>query len=150
MAPIASSIEVACPPEAVFAYATDPSRFGEWQTGVVGGHGDRHGPVAVGSTCTTTRLIRGTERTTRAEITELSAPNRWAARGIDGPVRPMIDLAVEQLSEDRSRVTITLDFEGHGLGKLAVGAVRRAAEKELPDNCAALKERLEAHRSEPA
>ncbi len=114
MAPISSSVEIVCPPETVFAYATDPARFGEWQTGVVGGHSDGAGPARIGSICTTTRLIRGTERTTSAEITELRVPNRWTARGIDGPVRPMIDLTVEQLSEDRSRVTIKLDFEGHG------------------------------------
>jgi hypothetical protein len=147
MAPITSTIEIACTPEDVFVYATDPARFGEWQAGVVGGHSDGADPPRIGSTCTTTRLIRGTERTTRAQITELRAPNRWAARGIDGPVRPLIDLTVEQLGADRSRVTITLDFEGHGMGRLAVGTVRHAAEKELPENCAALKERLEARQA---
>jgi Polyketide cyclase / dehydrase and lipid transport len=147
MAPITSTIDIACPPDAVFAYATDPTRFGEWQKDVVGGHSYGEGPVGVGSTCTTTRLIRGVERTTRAEITELHAPERWAARGIDGPVRPIIDLTIEQLAEDRSRVTIDLGFDGRGVGKLAVGAVRRAAEQELAENCAALKERLEARQA---
>ncbi len=38
MAPITASVEVACPPETVFTYVTDPSRFGEWQENVTGGH----------------------------------------------------------------------------------------------------------------
>ncbi len=35
MAPIISRIEIARPAEDVFAYATDPSRFSEWQDDVV-------------------------------------------------------------------------------------------------------------------
>jgi uncharacterized protein YndB with AHSA1/START domain len=38
MAPIVETIEVRRPPEHVFAYATDPSRFAEWKRHVVGGH----------------------------------------------------------------------------------------------------------------
>ena len=36
MSPIVSTIEIDRPPEEVFAYATDPTRFAEWQ------HGDSH------------------------------------------------------------------------------------------------------------
>lgn len=39
--PITVSVEVDRPQEEVFAYVTDPSRFAEWQAGVVGGHTDR-------------------------------------------------------------------------------------------------------------
>jgi hypothetical protein len=35
MAPIVSTVEIARPPEEVFAYATNLSRFSEWQEGVV-------------------------------------------------------------------------------------------------------------------
>jgi hypothetical protein len=47
----------------------------------------------------------------------------------------------------RSRVTIELDFDGHGVGKLLVPlVVRREARKEMPANLLALKERLEDQR----
>jgi len=39
MPPIIVSAEVERSAEAVYAYTTDPSRFGEWQQGVVSGHG---------------------------------------------------------------------------------------------------------------
>jgi len=54
-------------------------------------------------------------------------------------------VAVEPLDAGtRSRVTITLDFEGHGIGKLLVPLiVRRQAQKEMPANCQRLKQRLE-------
>ena len=46
---------------------------------------------------------------------------------------------------DRSHLTIAVDFEGHGLGKLLVPlVVRREAEKEMPANVAALKQQMEA------
>jgi hypothetical protein len=45
----------------------------------------------------------------------------------------------------RSRVTIELDFTGHGIGKLLVPlVVRRQAASEMPENMSRLKRRLEA------
>jgi len=42
-------------------------------------------------------------------------------------------------------VTIELDFEGHGLGKLLVPlVVRRQAQRELPRNLRTLREQLES------
>ena len=42
-------------------------------------------------------------------------------------------------------MTIELDFEGHGIGKLLVPlVVRRQAQKELPINVQNLKEKLES------
>ena len=35
MAPIESTIEIARPPDEVFAYLADPTRFAEWQHDVV-------------------------------------------------------------------------------------------------------------------
>ena len=47
----------------------------------------------------------------------------------------------------RSRVTIELDFTGHGIGKLLVPlVVRRSARKEMPANLDKLKQRLETPR----
>ncbi len=66
-------------------------------------------------------------------------------RGIDGPVRADVDVLVEPVTDSRSRLTISVDFTGHGSGKILVPLmVRREARKEMPDNVAALKERMEA------
>ena len=81
-----------------------------------------------------------------SEITKLDPPTSWAVHGIDGPIRATVDVTVEPLNEtSRSRVTITLDFEGHGIGKLLVPLiVRRQARGEMPANVERLKQRLEA------
>jgi uncharacterized protein YndB with AHSA1/START domain len=145
MAPIVITTEIARPAEDVFAYVTDPSRMPEWQLGCVRGHMD--GPTTgIGSKCTTVRRIGGREREVTTEITEYDPPHRWADRGIDGPVRAMVLVTVEPLPDkSRSRLTIELDFTGHGIGKLLVPlVVRRQAASEMPENMRRLKQRLEA------
>jgi hypothetical protein len=101
---------------------------------------------SVGSKCTTTRRIGGAERASTSEVTEIHPPSRWAVRGVDGPIRALVDVTAEPLSENaRSRVTIEVDFEGHGIGKLLVPlVVRRQAANQMPKNLQALKERQRA------
>lgn len=43
MSPIVTSAEIERPAAEVFAYATDPARFSEWQKGVVDGRMDGPG-----------------------------------------------------------------------------------------------------------
>ena len=129
----------------VFAYATDPARFHEWQAGVTEGHLDHPGPVEAGARCLTTRRIGGASRTVTSEVTHVDPPRTWGVRGIDGPIRATVDLTVEPLTGGASRLTIAVDFEGHGIGKMLVPLlVRRQAQKEMPTNLATLKRRIEA------
>jgi hypothetical protein len=47
-------------------------------------------------------------------------------------------------TDERCRLMISVDFTGHGMGKILVPlVVRREAVKEMPANVAALKQRLE-------
>jgi uncharacterized protein YndB with AHSA1/START domain len=146
MAPIVSSIEIARRPDEVFAYVSDPSRLAEWQESVVSSRVEGGGPPAVGSKAITTRKIGPREQAMTMEMTNISPPESWAVRGIDGPVRGVVNGTVEPLDDGaRSRVTIELDFEGHGPGKLLVPlVVRRQAQKEMPRNLENLRERLES------
>ncbi|MGE5291962.1 MAG: hypothetical protein ACM3ML_33220, partial [Micromonosporaceae bacterium] len=62
-----------------------------------------------------------------------------------GPIRAAVDVLVEPVTDSRSRLTISVDFTGHGIGKILVPLmVRREARKEMPGNIAALKHRMEA------
>ena len=82
MPPIVTSAEIGRPAAEVFAYATDPSRFREWQKGVVDGHMD--GPASgtqsptVGAKCVTTRRIGGANRPSTAELVNIYPPKTWA------------------------------------------------------------------------
>ena len=142
MPPIVAAAEVDRPAAHVFTYATDPTRFSEWQAGVVSGRMDGDD---VGARCVTVRRIGGVERPSTSELVRSEPPRAWAVRGTDGPIRAAVDVTVQPLGPDRSRVAISVDFTGHGIGKLLVPLlVRREARKEMPANLARLKERLEA------
>jgi carbon monoxide dehydrogenase subunit G len=148
MAPIVVSTDVDRPAADVFAYATDPTRFSEWQKGVVDGHVDQPGTPRVGARCSTTRRIGFAERSATSELVYIDPPKTWGVRGADGPIRAKVDVQVEALGETRSRLTITVDFDGHGIGKVLVPlVVRREARKEMPANVAKLKQRLETPQS---
>jgi uncharacterized protein YndB with AHSA1/START domain len=146
MTAIVESVEIARPPADVFAYVTDPTRLAEWQESVVSAQQEGAGPRAVGTRVKVVRRVGRGERTMTSELTELNPPSSWAVRGVDGPVRGMVKGTVAPLDDGkRSRVTIELDFEGHGIGKLLVPlVVRRQAEREMPKNGQHLKERLES------
>ena len=148
MAPLSSIIDIARPQDEVFSYVTDPTTFGEWQAGVVGGRMEGGKTPSIGSKCTTTRRIGGAEREATSEVTKLDPPGSWAVHGISGPIRAIVDVTVEPLNGSaESRVTIELDLEGHGIGKLLVPlVVRRQARSEMPTNMQRLKERLEGRR----
>ena len=105
---------------------------------------DSPGPPAVGARCLTTRRIGGAERPSTSQVTHVDPPRAWGVRGVDGPIRAIVDLTVEPLTDSRSRLTIAVDFEGHGIGKVLVPLiVRREARAEMPTNLAALKNRTE-------
>src|ERR1700758_2694689 len=149
MPAIVTSTEIERPAPEVFAYATDPARFSEWQKGVVDGHmdspADGDQAPAVGAKCVTTRRIGGANRPSTSELVHIDPPRTWGVRGIDGPIRGAVNVLVEPVTGSRSRLTISVDFTGHGIGKILVPlVVRREARKEMPDNMAALKQRMEA------
>jgi hypothetical protein len=142
--PITVSIEIDRSVEEVFAYATDPSRFPEWQKGVVRGQMDSVGAPQVGDRCLTTRRIGFADRPDTSEVVRFDPPHHWGVRGVAGPIRAIVDVAVEPRSDSRAHLTIALDFEGHGIGRLLVPLlVRREARREMPVNVATLKQRLE-------
>ena len=147
MPPIVASAEIERPAAEVFACATDPARFREWQKGVVDGH--MEGPAdgtqpTVGTKCVTTRRIGGASRPAISELVHIDPPRAWGVRGIDGPIRAAVDVLVEPVTGSCSRLTISVDFTGHGIGKVLVPLmVRREARKEMPDNMTALKRMIE-------
>jgi len=78
MSPIVVSTDVDRPAAEVFAYATDPTRFNEWQKGVVDGHLDQPGPPAVDARCLTTRRIAGSNRSATSTLVHLDPPRTGA------------------------------------------------------------------------
>ena len=131
-------IEIARTPEAVFDYVADPTRFPRWQPDVVSVE------VHADGRFTTVRRIGGAHRSMTQEVVLLDPPRRWSVRGVDGPVRPNVDLVVEPLDGGaRSRLTFTFDYDGSAMGRALLPMVRRMTAKQAPRSVARLKELLE-------
>ena len=86
-----------------------------------------------------TRRIGGATRPNISELVHIAPPRTWGVRGIDGPIRAAVDVLAEPVPGSRSRLTISVDFTGHGIGKILVPLMaRREARKEMPGTMAAL------------
>ena len=139
------SIEIARRPEEVFAYIDQLDKHGEWQGAIISTKVETEGPTRVGSRAVDTRKVPGGPRDVAYEITEHDPPRKASFRGLDGPVRPVGTVTVEPVGDgSSSRVTLELELQGHGLGKLIAPLARRDARKQVPQDQARLKERLES------
>ena len=78
------------------------------------------------------------------EITALDPPTSWAVSAGGGPGTTIARGSIEPLEDGRrARVTLALDFRGHGFGTLLAHLFGRGVRKQLPKNMQALKQRLE-------
>ena len=146
MAPISESIEIDRRPEEVFAYLDDVERHGEWQEQIVAVEPQGDKPMGVGKRVRETRRVPGGDRSMTYEITEYEPPRQSSFRVLDGPVRGVGTIVVEPAGDgSRSRVTFTIDFEGHGLsGRVLVPLAKSQARKQIPQDQARMKELLES------
>jgi uncharacterized membrane protein len=142
---IVDSVEINRSPEEVFAYLDQLERHGEWQEQIIGVKVETEGPTRVGTRATDKRKVPGGPRDVTYEVTEHDPPRRVAFRGLNGPVRPIGSVVVEPLGDGTSsRLTLELDLQGHGLGKLIAPFARMDARRTIPKDQRRLKERLEA------
>jgi uncharacterized protein YndB with AHSA1/START domain len=145
MAKVVESIEISRRPEDVFSYVADASHHPEWIDSVVSARREDAGPLAVGSTVLATRRIGPWKVRITERMDELHPPRTWANHGVGGiPVIAFANGAIEPLDDGkRSRVTISCEFQGRGLGKLLVPLLSRRLAKLLPGDEQKLKELLE-------
>jgi hypothetical protein len=145
LAPIVTHVAVACPPGEVFSYVTSPSRFCEWQAGVVSSRFVGDGALAVGTMLEVTRQSAGPRRTTTSVVSAINPPRSWAIRGVDGSFRVSVGIRVDPLHDGQhSHITISVRFTGHGIGKLLLPMTVWKARKRARRNCRKLKQLLES------
>ena len=141
---IKHSIEINRPAEEVFTYLDQVDRHNEWQGQLVSTTIETDGPVSVGTRVVEHRNVPGGARDFPYEITEHEPPHKVLFRGTAGPVRPVGTYTVEPVGESSSRMTLELELEGHGIGKLFAIFARRQAAKEFPESLQKFKELLES------
>src|SRR5919108_2522496 len=140
MTKIVESIEIARSPEDVFAYMDQLERHGEWQSQIVSSTRETTGPVGVGTRATDIRRVPGGKQSVTYEITEHDPPRRVAFKGVNGPVRPVGAVTIEPVGEGRSKLTLELDLQGHGLlGAIFAPLARSQSRKLVPQDQQRLK-----------
>lgn len=107
---IVRSVEVAAPPEEVFAVVTDLSTHPEWRPSVREFRTADGGPVAVGSEIVEVVRFAGRDIRMRYRVTELESPRAFSAGYVDGPIEVAIRFDCEP-SAGGTRTVFTCDTE---------------------------------------
>ena len=110
------TVEIACPPENVFAALTDLEHLPDWQSSAVSSKAE--GPLALGAQIREQRRLMGREIDNELEVTVYDPPRRFALEGRSGPVPLSID---HELVEDNGQtvVHVRAQAEPGALFKLA-------------------------------
>jgi carbon monoxide dehydrogenase subunit G len=127
------TIEIARPPEDVFAYLTDVSNLPAWQSGVKTAT-ERDGRIEE------SRSLLGREFDTSLEIVKSEAPRVFALRALDGPLPFTVRHELEQ-TDVGTRLTVTAEGDVPGF---AAGLLARGAERQFRKDFERLKQILES------
>jgi uncharacterized protein YndB with AHSA1/START domain len=142
-----STLDIDRPAEAVFAYATEPTTFPEWQRDVVSveweGAGGR-----VGSRFTTKRRVPGGVQSYVQQVVEWQPFKSWAVVGLEGVLRPNARVDIEPIADGmRARITFTLNYGSSRAGRLLVPLVERATPRQAQRSYELFKQILESRRA---
>jgi carbon monoxide dehydrogenase subunit G len=131
---IEERIEIARPPEDVYALVSDLRRGPEWQPSLVRVDVERGTEV---------RRIAGQEREASFDVTRNEAPRLFEIVSRGGPVRARATFDLTPVAAG-TRVDLSLVLELSGPLRFAGGMVRGRAEREARENLERLKSILEA------
>jgi carbon monoxide dehydrogenase subunit G len=135
---IEQTVEVQRPPEAVFAFVTDPERLPQWQTSTVEVRRTRSGPLDVGEQFKEVHSAMGRKLESTVEVAESSPPSVFALKILDGPM-PLDGRWTFEPAGEGTRVHFVGEADVRGPLKLAKPLLAR----RFRGYHALLKERLE-------
>jgi carbon monoxide dehydrogenase subunit G len=127
------TIQIARPPEEVFAYLTDVSNLPAWQAGV------KNATLHDGR-IEESRSLLGRELHTKLEIVAQEEPRLFTLRALSSPVPFMVRHELEP-ADGGTRLTVTAEGDVPGF---AAGLLARRAEKHFRTDFERLKQILES------
>ena len=144
MAATVESIEISRRPEDVFTYVLEPLYYPQWDDSVVSAHRHDPSPLAVGSKTTVLHRMGLWKVPTTEEVVEFNPPRQFTNRGVSGPLAGVARCTIEPLNGGRrSLLTIALEIDARGPGKLLLPLARLRARRAIPKQLKKLKEILD-------
>jgi hypothetical protein len=133
------SIEIAAPPDVVWAVMTDVERWPEWTPSIVRIERHGSGPLAVGATATVEPRGRP------ASTWTVTAVNEGRSFVWDTPAGPGLRVAAgHYIDRAEGGCRVTLAVEGEGIiGKLMSPIIRRVSKANVDTEAEGLKRRCE-------
>jgi uncharacterized protein YndB with AHSA1/START domain len=134
------------PIEEVFAFLANGENDPKFSPRVLEIRKTTDGPPGVGTRFASRVKDAGMKTSREFELTEFVSPTRirWTERSKNLVTAPEGGYDLEPAGDGATRVTIHNTLEGHGFGKLIVGAALRSARKGADDFGAAIKTAVEA------
>lgn len=144
MAATVDSVDISRRPEEIFTYMLEPSHYSEWDDSIISAQREDSSPLAVGSKTKVLHRMGPLKVSTTEELIELNPPQRFTNRGVSGPLAGVASCTIEPLDGgERARLTMSLELEARGLGKLLIPIATPRARKALPRQLKKLKEILD-------
>jgi len=137
------TVDIARPPDEVFAYLTDVSNLPAWQAGVRSAQIVGGGEPGAGARIAESRHLLGREFHTTLEIADYEPPRLFALRALDGPVPFSVRHELEP-TESGTRLRVTGEGDHGLLPGFAAGMVARRVQKQFRTDFERLKHLLEA------
>ena len=139
------TVEIARPPDEVFAALTDLDRVPEWQESALESRCD--GALEEGAVIHERRRAMGREIENELEVTSFEPGRRLTLKVVKGPAPFTVDHElVQQDGGGSTFLHVIAEGNPGSFMKLAKPLVRRQAERELRGDFARFKEQLERNR----
>lgn len=135
------TIDIARPPEEVFAALTDIERLPEWQSSAVSAAAE--GDLGVGTIIGEQRRFMGRDITTKEEVTTYEPPHRFDVKSRSAPVDYEIHHRLDSEGSG-TRLRVDVEVKVGTMMRIAAQPALKAAERELRGDFERLKELLEA------
>jgi uncharacterized protein YndB with AHSA1/START domain len=137
-------VDIARPPEQVFAFLSDLRRLPEWQPLVVEAEQLGEGPLRQGSRVREARNMRGKRLEQIVEIATFEPPRRFAVKVVEGPLPLHGDLTLSPTSDGSTRLHMHAHGHARGAMRMAEPVLKLGIKREFRKQYRRLKELVEA------
>jgi carbon monoxide dehydrogenase subunit G len=135
-------VEIAAPPEQVFAFVSELDNLPRWQSGIQSTEKTSDGPMQPGSSARVVRQLFGQRITADLVVTAYQPPRQLELRSEVSGVRALGSLLVEP-SGGGSSVTFAMEISASGFAALMEGTLASAAAEDIADSLRMLRDELE-------